>query len=120
MPEPEDAAELTTDDKEAAAWANVGPVSSGADTTAETETEPEADEPDEEESPAEQVTDVPDEPEPVEEDAREEEAGEITPVEDVTDETVVENAAPPTGEGAKLSEAATDLTSDDEDDESKA
>ncbi|MGA9100541.1 heterodisulfide reductase-related iron-sulfur binding cluster [Aeromicrobium sp.] len=71
-------------------------------------------------SPAEEVTNVPDEAEPVEEESREEEeeAGTITPVEDVTDETSVEDAVPfsdPQPTSSDVSESATKLGSDDED-----
>ena len=131
-------------DKEAAAWANVGPVNTdltpdasakdpGDTSDPETESVPQEsdDEPEipatktPDESPAEEVTHVPDETEPVEEDAREEEAGVIA-VEDVesTADPVSEDAAPLSDanpSGADLSKAAGGgaTAEDDEDDESK-
>lgn len=138
VPEPEaqDDPEPETDDraaseKEDAAWANVGPVNTDLQGGGSTDSGPDA-QPDPEPDPSDvpgtpsadeteetETEDAPEADEPVEEDAREEEAGTITPVEDVKDETVVEDAAPPTGEGAKLSEAATGLAADDEPDDEK-
>jgi heterodisulfide reductase subunit B len=74
------------------------------------------------ESPAEEVTNVPDETEPVEEESREEEAQEITQVEDLTDETTVEDAVPfsdPQPSSSEVSDSATELASDDEDETPK-
>ncbi|MGI9083902.1 MAG: heterodisulfide reductase-related iron-sulfur binding cluster [Aeromicrobium sp.] len=147
-------ANLSAEEKEEAAWANVGPVNAGPEAQAETETDPEPgdsddaetesvpeesdDEPeipgrddDGEESPAEEVTlprkrevpPVPDETEPVEEESREEEAGTIPPVEDVKDETLVEDAAAftdPQPSSRDVSETATELASDDDEDDQKA
>ncbi|VXC41810.1 heterodisulfide reductase-related iron-sulfur binding cluster [Aeromicrobium sp. 9AM] len=133
-------------EKEKAAWANVGPVntdltpdSSGKDpgdtTDPETESVPEESDSEPEipatktpdESPAEEVTHVPDETEPVEEDAREEEAG-IIPVEDAesTADPVSDDAAPLSDanpSGADLSKAAggaTDEAADEADGETKS
>ena len=72
------------------------------------------------ESPAEEVTNVPDEDEPVEEESREEEADGITQVEDLTDDTKVEDAVPfsdPQPTSTEVSETATKLGSDDDEDE---
>jgi Fe-S oxidoreductase len=160
---------LSPEDKEKAAWANVGPVNtddgptvSDDEPTPEPAPEPgdvtEADSesvPDEratpddepagqptpsEETPAEEVTDVPadSEPEPVEQDARDEEAdaadgptaqastpevpaGEVVSVDDVpsTADPVSDDAAPLSDanpQGADVSESATALAADDDED----
>ncbi len=125
-------------EKEQAAWANVGPVNTdltpdtsatdpGDTTDPETESVPEESDSESEipatktpdESPAEEVTHVPDETEPVEEDAREEEAG-VIPVEDAesTADPVSDDAAPLSDanpSGADLSKAAGggEISSDD-------
>lgn len=125
-------------DKEAAAWANVGPVDAhtkpfvdakdpGDSTDPETELLPQASNHDPEipatkspdDSPAEHVMHVPDETEPVDKDARDEEAG-IIAVEDAesTADPVSEDAAPLTDanpSGADLSKAAGGEAEDDED-----
>jgi Fe-S oxidoreductase len=133
-PEPEAEVEVDADvadepasEKEDAAWANVGPVNT--DTTPAPEPKPD-------ESPAEEVTHVPDETEPVQQDAREEEAATteatakadapsgITPVADVEspsdgpseDVADLTDANP---SGHDLSAAATDAVPD-EDDKPKA
>jgi hypothetical protein len=114
--------EVPVDDKEEAAWANVGAVNPSTGSGTATDDSP-APEPEKEEAPAEQVTHVPDETEPVEEDAREEEAeaadteaksdipeGEIVAVEDAPSaEPVSEDSAPLSDanpSGAELSEVA--------------
>lgn len=132
-------------DKEAAAWANVGPVNADAEPTRksrdpgdttdpETELVPQKSDRDPEvpatktsdDAPSEHITHVPDETEPVEEDAREEEAAGITPVEDAesTADPVSEDAAPLSDanpSGADLSKAAggEGTTSDDDEDEQR-
>ncbi|MCL8250851.1 heterodisulfide reductase-related iron-sulfur binding cluster [Aeromicrobium fastidiosum] len=130
--EPEASAAATEDareasEKEDAAWANVGPVNTDltpSEPTATTEPEPE-------ESPAEEVTAVPDETEPVQDDARDEEAETvaepeasaatpegITAVDDETStaDPVDEDVAALTDanpSGADLSATATQLAFDD-------
>ena len=147
------AAEATTDepavddrdasDKEAAAWANVGPVNADAEpartsrdpgdtTDPETELVPQKSDRDpeipatktSEDSPSEHITHVPDETEPVEEDAREEEAAGIIPVEDAesTADPVSEDAAPlsdanPSGADLSKAAGAGETTADDEDEQ---
>jgi hypothetical protein len=118
-------------DKEAAAWANVGPVNHDpADTTdPETELVPQKSDRDPEipaskshdDMPAEDITHVPDEIRPVDDDARQEEAG-IIAVEDVesTADPVSDDAAPLSDanpSGADLSKAAGggETATDDED-----
>ena len=79
-------------------------------------------EPDNDESPAEEVTHVPDESGPVEEESREEEADAITPVEDVSDDAVDEDIVPfsdPQPSSSEVSESATELAPDDEDETPK-
>jgi hypothetical protein len=132
-------------DKEAAAWANVGPVDAdsepvrksrdpGDTTDPETELVPQKSDRDPEipatktsdDSPSEHITHVPDETHPVDEDARDEEAASIIAVEDVesTADPVSEDAAPLSDanpSGADLTKAAGggETASDDEDDEPK-
>ena len=71
---PDEADDREASEKEKAAWANVGPVNT--DLTPSDEPAATSD-PEPDESPAEEVTHVPDETEPVEEDAREAELGEV-------------------------------------------
>jgi Fe-S oxidoreductase len=122
-------------DKEAAAWANVGPVNHDpADTTdPETELVPQKSDRDPEipatkssdDSPSEHITHVPDETHPVDEDARDEEAATIIAVEDAesTADPVSDDAAPLSDanpSGADLSKAAGgDETATDDEDEAK-
>lgn len=123
-------------DKEAAAWANVGPVNHdpGDTTDPETELVPQKSDSDPEiaatkshdDMPAEDITHVPDETAPVDDDARQEEAAGIIPVEEAesTADPVSEDAAPLTDanpSGADLSKAAGggETVADDEDEQPK-